>query len=77
MISFASSLGTRKVVYYLGGSDGQLLPGVDKTNDVSTDQNYAFQALAQQRRGFPQNTRNGNSYVVLNSELRVPIFSAL
>ena len=75
-LAFASSLGTRKVVYYLGGSDGQLLPGVDRTNDVSTDQNYAFQALAQQMRGFPQNTRNGNSYVVINSELRVPIFSA-
>lgn len=75
-LAYSSSVGTRKVVYYLGGSDGQLLPGVDRTNDVSTDQNYAFQTLAQQMRGFPQNTRNGNSYIVLNSELRVPIFSA-
>lgn len=75
-IAYSTSVGTRKVVYYLGGSDGQLLPKFDKTNDVNPEQNYAFQALAQQMRGFPQNTRNGNSYIVLNSELRVPIFSA-
>ena len=75
-LAYSTSVGTRKVVYYLGGSDGQLAPGFDQTNDVSTDQNYAFQSLAQQMRGFPQNTRNGNSYLVLNSELRVPLLSA-
>lgn len=75
-LAYSTSVGTRKVVYYLGGSDGQLLPNFDRTNDVNRDQNYAFQALAQQMRGFPQNTRNGNSYVVINSELRVPLFSA-
>ena len=75
-VAFSSSLGTRKVLYFLGGSDGQLFPGFNSKNEVDDSQNYAFQSLAQNMRGMPQNTRNGNSYFVINSEFRVPIFSA-
>lgn len=75
-LAFSSSLGTRKVLFYLGGSDGQLFPGYDKNNEVNPEKNYAFQSLAQNMRGVPQNTRHGESYFVFNTELRVPIFSA-
>jgi hypothetical protein len=75
-VAFSSSLGTRKVLFYLGGSDGQLFPGYDKNNEVNPEKNYAFQSLAQNMRGVPQNTRHGESYFVINSELRVPLFSA-
>jgi outer membrane protein assembly factor BamA len=64
------------VLFYLGGSDGQLFPGYDKNNEVNPEKNYAFQSLAQNMRGVPQNTRHGESYFVINSELRVPLFSA-
>ena len=39
--------------------------------------NYYFQALATNLRGFEQNIRNGNSFALINSELRVPIFRYL
>lgn len=76
-LAYSTSFGTRKVVYYLGGSDGQLFPGFNQRNSVDETQNYAFQSLAQNMRGLPQNTRNGNSYIVLNSEFRFPVFSTL
>ncbi|MCD4737272.1 MAG: hypothetical protein K8R53_14610, partial [Bacteroidales bacterium] len=38
------------------------------------NQNYAYQTLATNMRGFTQNIRNGNSFAVLNIELRFPIF---
>lgn len=36
-----------------------------------------FQTLATPIRGFKQNARNGDKFIVFNSELRVPIFAAL
>lgn len=75
--AYSSSLGTRKVVYYLGGSDGMLNPGFNDKNEVDRTQNYAFQSLAQNLRGSKQNIRNGNSYIVINSEIRIPIVSSI
>ena len=46
----------------------------DYTTNIATDQNYAYQTLATNMRGFIQNARNGNSFVVANSELRFPVF---
>jgi len=45
-------------------------------NDVAIarDQNYYFQSIATNMRGFIQNIRNGNSFAVINSELRLPVF---
>src|SRR5690606_30980336 len=40
-------------------------------------QYYAFQSLAVNMRGFRQNVANGNNAVVLNSELRLPVFTTL
>ncbi|MBL0080743.1 MAG: hypothetical protein IPP53_17065 [Bacteroidetes bacterium] len=52
-------------------------PKFDNTIPVDQNNNYAFQAIATNMRGFPINTRNGNSFMVINSELRVPLFSYL
>jgi hypothetical protein len=41
---------------------------------LGTD-NFAFQALATNMRGFTQNIRNGSSFVAINNEIRWPIFS--
>ena len=41
----------------------------------AADQNYAFQSLAVNMRGYKQNLANGNNAVVINSELRLPAFS--
>lgn len=45
--------------------------------NTSTGVNYAFQALATNMRGFKQNIRSGNSFAVINSEIRWPVFSYL
>jgi hypothetical protein len=70
----ASSIGTAKVVYFLGGVDNWLLPEFNNQNLVDPNQNYVYKAQATNLRGFDQNVRNGNSYAVINSELRVPVF---
>jgi len=70
------SWGNKKIVYYLGGSDGWLFP---KANQLPypQDPTYAFQSLAVNLRGFRQNVANGNNAVVINSEFRLPVFTTL
>lgn len=80
-IAAGASFGTSKLIYYLGALDNWLTSATfdkfDRTTSVNTNNNYAFQTLATPLRGFKQNARNGNKYVVINSELRIPVFSAL
>lgn len=71
------SWGTRKLIYYLGGVDGWLGPKFNRANRPDPDQAYAFQTLAVNLRGFQQNVANGNNAFVMNSELRLPVFSTL
>jgi hypothetical protein len=70
------SWGTRKLIYYLGGVDGWLNPKFNNLNRP-LDQDYAFQTLAVNMRGFQQNIANGNNAIVFNSEFRLPVFSTL
>ncbi|MFI5220294.1 MAG: hypothetical protein ACHQNT_12490 [Bacteroidia bacterium] len=75
----SSSFGDLKLIYYLGSQDNVIVP-TDNFNygiDLDTSQNYAFQTLATPMRGFIQNIRNGNSFAIVNSELRIPIFQYL
>jgi hypothetical protein len=76
-IAGASSFGQNKIIYYLGGVDNWL--GAKFNNNIPVDltQNYAFQTLATDMRGFDQNIRNGNNFMVINSELRFPVFKYL
>ncbi len=87
------SWGNQKVIYYLGGVDGWLKFGnntkeddqrnitgyryFDPTNRPDPDNDYAYQALAVNLRGFKQNVANGNNNVIINSEVRMPVFSTL
>ena len=70
----STSFGKRKLIYYMGGVDNWLGPSFDQNIPVAPDQNYAFQTLATNMRGFEQNIRNGNSFVVVNTEFRLPVF---
>ncbi len=71
----AHSAGDQKILYNLGGVDNWLLPKYSDYVPVRPTENYAFQSLATNLRGYEQNSRNGNTYAVLNSEVRVPVFS--
>ncbi len=73
-IAASTSFGKSKLIYYMGGVDNWLWPSFDPDIPVAPDQNYAFQTLATNMRGFDQNIRNGNSFVVVNTEFRLPVF---
>ena len=74
-IAGSSSFGQQKLIYYMGGVDNWILASFDQGTPIDYTQNYAYQTLATNMRGFSQNIRNGNNFVVLNSELRFPVFS--
>jgi hypothetical protein len=76
-MSGATSFGAYKVVHYLGGVDNWLFQRVDNSIAVSPNQNYTYQAFAGPLRGFYVNSRNGNNFVVSNTELRLPLFRYL
>ncbi|HSH64570.1 MAG TPA: hypothetical protein VLB84_01935, partial [Bacteroidia bacterium] len=76
-IAGSTSFGNKKLVYYMGGVDNWFSPRFDNSTNIATDQNYAYQTIATPMRGFYQNARNGNSFVVVNSEIRFPIFKYL
>jgi len=70
------SWGKQKIIYYLGGVDGWISPRFN-ANNIPQDPSYAFQSLAVNMRGYDQNIANGNNAFVINSELRLPVFSTL
>ncbi len=76
-ISGGTSFGSEKLLYYMGGEDGWIGPQFDNDISVSNPQSYAYQTLAVPLRGFDENIRNGNNFVLFNSELRFPIFHYL
>lgn len=82
--AWSSSQGSSRIIYYLGGVDNWInFSGRTETfipfSEIPIDetQNYAFQAVATNMRGFPQNIRNGNNFAVFNSEIRFPVFKYL
>ncbi|MBN3035711.1 MAG: PD40 domain-containing protein [Bacteroidales bacterium] len=70
----STSLGNNKLIYYMGGVDNWLVPRFNRDMPVDYSQNYAYQTLATNMRGFDQNIRNGNSFAVINTEFRFPVF---
>ncbi len=73
-IAGSTSLGNENLIYYMGGVDNWLFPVFNTSTPIDREQNYAYQTLATNMRGFNQNIRNGTSFIVLNSELRFPLF---
>ncbi|MGB0166442.1 MAG: hypothetical protein ACPF8V_06265 [Luteibaculum sp.] len=69
--------GGRQVLYFMGGLDRWLiLPGVENTPYPNLE-NFFYQSTVTPMRGFSRNIRNGNSFALLNSELRIPVFKYL
>ncbi len=88
-ISTASSYGNSKILYFIGGTDNPIVTssiknvfsslGSSSLNNqltvISPENNYILQTRSAPLRGYKQNERNGNSYFLFNTELRVPIAS--
>ena len=78
-IAGSKSFGQSKLIYYLGSVDNWMNfssnnPTFNQSVQIDYSQNWAFQAVATNMRGFSQNIRNGNTFMVMNNELRWPIF---
>lgn len=73
-IAGAHSGGNAKILYFVGGVDNDLNPKFDQNVSIDLTQNYAFQSLATNLRGYRQGARNGNSFMVVNEEIRIPIY---
>ncbi len=79
----STSMGHYKLLYYLGGVDNSLFnmfnpdKSFNKTIPVDYSRNYIFQTLATDMRGFKQNIRNGSNFILLNTDIRWPVFRYL
>lgn len=76
----STSFGKSRLIYYLGGVDNWMNLSRDTRMFIPLDEmpinrehNYAYQTVATNMRGFSQNIRNGNSFALINTELRWPI----
>jgi hypothetical protein len=82
-IAGSTSFGRSPLIYYLGSVDNWInfsqnrVPTFNEAVDIDYSRNYAYQALATNLRGFSQNIRNGSNFVVINTELRWPVFRYL
>ncbi len=77
-IAAGSSFGKSKLLYYLGGVDNWYVLSQNKMQfdysvDINQNENYVYQAVATNMRGFVQNARNGTNFFVINNEIRFPI----
>jgi hypothetical protein len=73
----AHSYGDHKICYFLGGVDNQISSNFNTNTTISTTDNYMFQSLVTNLRGYNQNGRNGDTYALMNAEIRIPITNTL
>jgi hypothetical protein len=72
----ATNFGSERTLYYLGGVESWLAP-VFNQDTPTPENNYAFTAVAANLRGFKFNARNGTTFALFNSEVRLPIFNMI
>ncbi len=70
----ATTFGTERILYYLGGVDNWVIPRFNQNIPVPQNENFAYETVAAHLRGFQQNIRNGSSFALVNTEVRVPVF---
>ncbi len=75
-IAAATNFGSERTLYYLGGVESWLLPAFDMDTPTPGN-NYAYTTIAANLRGFKYNSRNGTTFGLFNSEIRLPIFNML
>jgi len=71
------SLGSEKILYYLGGADNEIIPQFNDQQPSGYRYNYAYQTVAPNLRGFKSNIRSGNNHMLSNIEFRIPPFQYL
>ena len=76
-LAAATTFGSERILYYLGGVDNWIIPQFSTQIPTPTTEVFAYETLAANLRGFQQNVRNGGSFALLNTELRIPVFKYL
>lgn len=72
--SASTSFGRYKLAHYLGGVDNWMFQRIDNSlPDLDTSVFY-HQTFMGPLRGFYINSRNGNTFALINAELRWPVF---
>lgn len=71
-VAGATSFGSQKMLYYVGGVENWLLPKFDNSVPLRDDGSFAYKVNAFHLRGFKNNIRNGSSFMLANTELRIP-----
>lgn len=71
-LAASTNFGKSRLVYYMGGVDNWIGAKFNRDMWVDLSKDYAYQTLATNMHGFEQNIRNGTSFVVFNTELRIP-----
>src|SRR5690606_10806853 len=71
-IAAAHSAGNQKILYFVGGVDNWINFKTAQTS-VRQGEQYAFQTLSTNLRGYKMSAFNGNTFSLLNLELRLPV----
>lgn len=71
--SAAHSFGNYKLLYQMGGVDNQINGSPSMNLPPSGKNYYAFQNMVGSLRGYNLNSRNGNTFGLLNAEIRIPV----
>lgn len=72
-LAAATSFGSEQNLYYLGGVDNWLIPKFNQ-GVQQPEGNFAYQTISPNLRGFEYNVRNGSTFTLINTELRIPFF---
>jgi len=70
----ATSIGSDRILYYVGGVENWMFNQFNNDIGTPSDRTFAYQVLAPHLRGFKYNIRNGSTFVLANTEARIPIF---
>ncbi|MEM0994519.1 MAG: hypothetical protein AAGI49_15875, partial [Bacteroidota bacterium] len=73
----ATSFGSERILFRIGGTDNWIIPQFNENIPQPRGENFAYRVDMTNMRGFPLNIRNGSSFALINTELRVPIFRYL
>lgn len=69
----AASFGKYKMLYSMGGMENWLFPRFNETIPLPDASNFTYQVIATPLRGFQSNIRNGNNFLLINAEIRIPV----
>ena len=79
-VAGGGSVGSERLMHYLGGVDNWMFNQFNNnlnSGRLPQGQNYAYQTLGNNMRGFQQNIRNGTAFMSISTEVRIPIVSLL